>query len=61
MATTVLTGVVFLLVPVGIGWKVAFGQLTKNPTPRVRLFFWIMSGSFIGLAVAAFVATRYIE
>ena len=61
MASQTLMVITILLIPVSLGWKVAFGLLKKNPTPQVKLFFWVMSVLFVGLAAAAFVATRYIE
>ena len=56
----VISAAVFLLVPVVIGWRISFFLLKQNPTPAVKLFFWLMSALFIGLAATVFVATRYI-
>ena len=61
MAVAILSGVVVLLLPVAIGWKIALTLLQGNPTPQVKLFFWGMSALFIVLAGVAFVATRYID
>ena len=61
MALDILLLVVVLMLPVGIGWRVAYSLLLRNPTPEVKAFFWVMSALFVVLAGAAFVATRFIE
>src|SRR5262249_40558230 len=43
MALGLLGVVVVLLIPVAIGWRVAFKLLTQNPTPQVKAFFWVLS------------------
>jgi len=61
MALCILSGVVVLLLPVAIGWKVALNLLLRNPTSQVKAVFWAMSALFVVLAGAAFIATRFIE
>lgn len=63
MAVTILGVIVVFLLPVAIGWRIALDLLQGegDPTPQLKLFFWVMSALFIVLAGAAFLATRYIE
>jgi hypothetical protein len=60
MALTILSMTVLLLIPVAVGWRIAFNQLRDDPSPSVKWWFWIMSALLIGLAAVAFVATRFI-
>ena len=47
VALTVLSVVVLMGIPVATGWRIAFNSLLRDPTPQVKLFFWMMSTLFI--------------
>jgi hypothetical protein len=61
MSLTILGILVALLLPVIIGWRFAFVMLRNNPTPGVKMFFWVMSGLTIVLAGAVAIAASYLD